>query len=88
MLADVSFVFFSKQPTFGLNIIKSDICAGIGFIAPHDYRKQETVFDSNIFEFDVGDIDSRLSLTGTFGIVGVEHASWTSSVWLFLLLRS
>ena len=41
-----------------------------------------------IFELNIRDINSRLSGTGIFGVIRVEHASGSSFVGLFLLLGS
>ena len=86
MLADISFVLLANQPASGLHILKSDVAARIGLIAPHNNRKEQTMSDGYIFEPNIGDVDPRLSLAGASGVEGIEHAAGSASVGLLLLL--
>lgn len=88
VFADVAFVFLADQPASSLYVVKHDVFAGVGLVAAKDNREQQAAGNGYVFEFDVGDIDSRLGLTGSLGIEGIQHAAWSTFVWLFLLLRA
>lgn len=88
VFANVTFVFLADQPSTGLHVVKLNILAWVCLIATEDDGEKQAAPDGNVFEFDVGYIDPRLGLAGSFGIEGIQHAARSSFVWLFLLLRA
>lgn len=71
VFADVAFVFLANQPATGLHVVKHNVLAGIGLIAAKDNWKEQAACDGYVFEFYVGDVNSRLGLAGSFGIEGI-----------------
>ena len=88
VFADIAFVFLADQPTASLHVVELNVLAGIGLIAAEDNGEEQAAPDGNVFEFDVGDVDPRLGLAGSFWIEGIQHAAWPSFIGLFLLLRA
>jgi hypothetical protein len=88
ILANIPYFLLSKKPSFRINILKSNIFTRISLITSHYNRKEYTIPNPYILKLYVCDIDSWLSLASTLWIKWIEHASWTSLIWLFLLLRA
>ena len=72
-------------PAISVDVLKVDSVALIGLITSDNSWRQESAKLLYVPESDVLNIDQWLSLASS---KWVEHASWTSSIWLLLLLRS
>ena len=86
VLADISLILFIYCPALGLHVLKDNVLAWVCLVASEDEREEKTVSYSNVLQLYISNIDSRLSLAGLFGIIRIEHASWSSFIRLLLLL--
>lgn len=68
-----------------MHILEVDVCAWVCLIASH-YTREESTNALHVSQGNVMHCDAWLSLT--FLDDWVEHAAWTATVWLLLLLRS
>ena len=85
VLSDVS-VILVNQPSAQMHILEYEPSAYISLIASNDARWEETTLTDDISESDVSHIDSWLGLAVL--VKWVDHAAWTATIWLLLLLGS
>ena len=76
-----------RPPATDLHILKVDVCAGIGLVAPDNSWWQQSSMRSDISQGNVSYSDQRLRLT-TMLVKRVDHAAGTIATGLLLLLRT
>lgn len=78
-------IFKFLFPSFNIDIVKNKSMARVGFVASDDTWCQNHIFSLNVSESNISNRDSWL---GFAWFEWIDHTSWSSSTWLFLLLWS
>ena len=83
-MGDVSKIEIVAVPGLDVDIIEGEISAWVSLITSDNSWRKDTAFDLNVLKGDISHGDSWLG--GAWSSKWVDHASWASTSWLFLLL--
>jgi len=86
ILTNIACLLLPMLPSVGLHIVKVNIFARIGSIAPDCVRIEKAFVYLNVLQSDVPQGDSGLGLAGSLLIERIKHATRTISIRLLHLL--